>query len=87
MLIFLRFIGWVLIVVALVVLGIELWDFAMTGSFAFSTWGELWYRMDPGSLITQQVDTEAFDAGHGLDCFVLPLSLQYEHRVDQVCGA
>ena len=76
MLIFLRFIGWVLIVVALVVLGIELWILATTGSFTLHTWGELWYRLDPGSLNLYQAVVERYLSPELWDKVLAPLLLE-----------
>ena len=76
MLIFLRFIGWILIFVALAALGIALWDLAMTGSFTFATWGELWYRINPGSLNLYQAVVERYLSPELWDKVLAPLLLE-----------
>jgi len=55
-----RIIGWLLTLVAL---GALTWDVLIlldTGLFKFSTWGEIWYALDPGSLNLYQAVVERY---------------------------
>lgn len=52
----LRAVGWALIVLGLLVLGRDLWGWAAGAPFHLTAGGELWFRLDQGSLnLTQAV--------------------------------
>ena len=71
-----KLIGWTLILISIAIGGLELWDLSTTGRFSFSTWGELWYRLDPGSLNLYQAMVERYISPGLWDDYLAPLLLE-----------
>ena len=65
--------GWILILVALAVLGYEAMPLLDGGSFKLHAWGELWYRLHPSSLNMYQVAVERHVSAELWDQILAPL--------------
>ncbi|MBI1775835.1 MAG: hypothetical protein HYR63_10855 [Proteobacteria bacterium] len=55
-----RLLGWLLVIFALALLAVGAWDWGWTGEFRFLATGELWYRLDRGSLNLVQAITQRY---------------------------
>ena len=55
-----RLIGWLAMLLAVCVLGLGAWYWVATGEFHLFATGELWYRLDPGSLNLLQAVTQRY---------------------------
>ena len=55
-----RLIGWLFVLFAAMALGLGGWYWAATGEFRLVATGELWYRIDPGSLNLLQAVTQRY---------------------------
>jgi hypothetical protein len=71
-----RLIGWLFILFALAVLGLGAWYWSATGEFHLFATGELWYRLDPGSLNLMQAVTQRYVSPWLWDQVVTPVLLQ-----------
>ncbi len=60
MIFLLSMIGYLLIIPAVGALAYDLAQFFSTGSFKLSTWGELWFKLHPGSLNLYQAVVERY---------------------------
>ena len=55
-----RALGWLLVLTALVLLGLDVWAWTDTGVFRLMSAGELWFSLDPGSLGTAQAAIQRY---------------------------
>ena len=62
-----RFLGWLLVTAALIVLGRDVMHAAMGGPFRLSSLGSIWYALHPGSLNLLQAATERYLSPAGWD--------------------
>ncbi len=75
MLMVLRCLGWILMLLAFGVLGVELVSWSQTGHFRFYTFGQLWFNLDASSLNLAQAVTERYISVWLWDSVVSPILL------------
>jgi|TARA_R110002072_G_scaffold121684_5_gene255852 hypothetical protein len=56
----LRLLGFLFVAAALMVLGLDVWRWLMTKSFAFRPLGQVWFDLSPGSLNLVQAVIERY---------------------------
>ena len=82
-----RSLGWLLLLAAFAILGRELYVLADTGELKLSSWGELWYSLDPASLNLYQAVVERYISPELWDQVLAPMLLWDAFMVFAVPGA
>ena len=68
-----RFIGWILLAVAAALLGRDLLEAFQTGSLRAAALGEVWFKLDSGSLNALQAGVERYLSVRLWDAVFAPL--------------
>jgi len=58
-----RIIGWLILILAIVAAGSDLWGLYDTGSYHAAAVGEIWQRIDPGILTALRRPLESIGSG------------------------
>ena len=68
-----RFIGWVLLAAAAALLGRDLLEAFQTGSLRIAALGEIWFKLNPGSLNALQAGVERYLSVWIWDSVITPI--------------
>ena len=68
-----RFIGWILLAAAAALLGRDLLEAYQTGSLQVAALGEIWFKLNPGSLNALQAGVERYLSVWLWDAVITPL--------------
>ncbi len=82
-----RFLGWLLLLAAVGIMGRELYLLAHTGKMKLLSWGEFWYSLHPASLNLYQAVVERYISQQFWDNVLAPLLLFDAFLVFAVPGA
>ena len=82
-----RVLGWSLLLMAVAILGRELYLLAATGKMKLLSWGEFWYSLHPASLNLYQAVVERYVSQQFWDGVLAPLLLLDAFLVFAVPGA
>ncbi|MGO1119747.1 hypothetical protein ACTL6U_13615 [Rhodovibrionaceae bacterium A322] len=82
----LRIVGFIFVGLALLILGVDIWRWLTTKSFAFRPLGQVWYDLSPGSLNLIQAVIERYLWSPLYDPLLLTLLQQKASLVLAVFG-